>query len=235
MHTSSLTLLVAISEFIDVSYKVRQIPPGDVTRFAFYLDRDWALVEISNQLWPHDNDLIELVDVFYFASDKIGISGIDRALVVRLMSTDDLPPGAIQVIGQAIDVYMNQNGCDQFVTAAISDTDQGKNLTCGWNTFLFLRGHDGKWIFENLGAICVQKSVDDCYAILKDGKMTNVASANLVSTLLTQRTISHVLDTGFQVDGKGTTVCGHNSTRDVRARIPVSKTDSFFQVCGSAA
>lgn len=202
MRSTPLTLVLAISGFIDTNSddakKVTEITPDKAIRFAFN-KQSYDEVQISTEFGPQNDGMLELIDAIAISADDIDVSGYDRALIVRVQSTRGMDSYAAQKIGEAIGAYMDQNGCDQFATAAIADLDVGQDLHGKWNTLFLLRDDQGNWTFKNLRFTSVQKSIGNTFAVLRDGKMTKIGAANLVSTLLDNQKLQTILDSGYQL------------------------------------
>lgn len=205
MNRSRLTLLLALTAFknkgdADAS-KVTQITPNAATRFAFDKKGGYQQVQISNQNGPQNDGMLDVIDATYLAPDQNDVTEIDRALIVRVESTRGLDSFTAQAIAEAIESYMDQNGTSEFATAAIHDIGQGQDLHGKWNTLLFVRDYEGKWTFKNLRFASVQKSTDDTFAILRDGKIAKTDGASLVSTLLDDTKLQALIDGGRVLGG----------------------------------
>lgn len=203
MRSIPLTLLLAISGFPDKKSEdfksLTKIKPNDVTRFCFDKQGGYQQVTISNESGPKDDGQLEVIDAIAFSADEIDEQGYDRALIVRVQSTRGMDSFAAQKLGEAIEAYMDSNRASEFATAAIADLDVGQDLHGKWNTLVLLRDSGGNWIFKNLRFTSVQKSTGNTFAILRDGKMTKISAANLVSTLLDNVKFQAIMDSGHQL------------------------------------
>ncbi len=199
----SLTLLLAVSGFLDPksedSKNITQVTPDTTTRFAFRKS-DYDTVTISNESGPKNDGLLEVIDAIALSADEIDVSGYDRALIVRVQSTRGLDSFAAQKMGEAIEAYMDRNGCSEFATAAIGDLDFGQELHGKWNTLIMLRDDEGNWTFKNRRFTSIQKSTGDEYAVLLDGKMAKTPGVTLISTLLDDTKFQALLDGGYKLD-----------------------------------
>ncbi|MBI4256552.1 hypothetical protein HY626_00680 [Candidatus Uhrbacteria bacterium] len=206
MRSTPLTLLLALTAFKNEedadAGKVTQVTPDKATRFAFKKDDsgNYTQAEISNQIGPQNDGNLEIVDAIYFGATDVDVTEIDRALVVRLETTE-LDDNAIQAIGSALESYMDQNGCDQFATAAVHDIGEGQELYGRWTSMVFTRDYDGKWSAKSIGFTSVAKNSDGDYAVLKDGKMAKINGSGLISTLLDNNKLQALLDGGYQLQG----------------------------------
>lgn len=201
----TLTLLLALTAFkaneAPDADKVTQVTPNDVTRFAFDKDSGYQKIQISNEVGPQNDGMLELIDVIAVAPDKIDVSGYDRALIVRLESTRGLDSFVAQNIGDAVEAYMAANKVFEYATAAIDDLTDGKDLHGKWNTILLVRNFKGKWEFKNLRFTSVQRSTDGSYAILSGRKLGKINDGmTLISTLMDSDKILQVLASGYELE-----------------------------------
>lgn len=206
LQTPKMTFLLALTAFKDASDgdagKVTKITPDTVTRFAFKKDDagNYIAVAISNKTGPQNDGMVELIDAIHIGPSKIDVTGIDRAIIVRL-ETDTLSSEDVQTIGEILEAYMTSSGCDQFATAAIADIGEGQELFGKWDTAVFTRDYDGKWGAKSLGFTSVAKSTEGTYAVLNNGSLAKTDGGSLISTLLDDSKFQALMNDGHMLDG----------------------------------
>lgn len=199
------TLTLAHGAFTDRDHPqaegVSRITPDAVTRFALDKKDGYRRIQLSDQVGPQSDGMLDLIDVIRLkGKTKVNFPGHDRALIVRVESTRGMDSFAARKLGEAIEAYMGKFKTSQFATAAIGDLDIGKELHGKWNTLLLLRGKKGTWSFMNLRFASVAPSTDGTYAILRGRQIGKIDAEQLVATLLDDLDLQAALDSGHELE-----------------------------------
>lgn len=173
-----------------------ELPPNQLTRMAF--DTDFTSVELSETEGPKNDGKIDVIDALLVGPRRINVPCVEQMLIVR-MRTATLTPEAVQSIGGTIFAYMTKHVATQFATAAISNISKGQNLFGEWATYIFFQDYKGVWHAINLGSSSIQQSVENGWALLKDGQMTWIQGIDLASTLFIDGKLQKAMQEGLNL------------------------------------